>query len=999
MQLNIFRTIKTSTRIYTSTIIFLLFSSVTVAKQNYSFKLLKTYKYTQSTQVLHYQHEKSGAHLVYFKNNDTNRAFNLAFQTRSYDDVGLPHIFEHSCLAGSQKYPSSNLFFQMGAQTYNTFMNAMTYQNFTCYPMGSLSEEQLFANLDVYVNGVFHPIVLTEQNDLKREAVRLVLESEGGSISATGAVYNELLGVMADKNSVNYYNLRKLLYPNSTDSFITGGRPEDILNVSWQAVKDFHKKYYVPSNMVIYLYGKLNLERFLEYFDSQLSEFEKTKIDLSDLYYKEWEGFKEQTVEFPVSSSAQTEDSCIFNYAFTLPDADYKTFNDLRVFDNYISKESSWLTTTLKEKFPKADYYCGFNNLCRLPYYQFTVENINETDKEELFSIIKQAIDKFCAEKLDKKYIEVFANDFKMSTILDEENPDGVSELRSAGLLWSISDNPVNIVEYKKELLKLPNTSTPQSILATVKKYFISPKQSVILITKPVAGLSEAKAWEQEEFFADKKASMSKEEISALISENKAYDKWLSDNQKINLIDKIKVVSAKNLPEEAEEAQIVDDSSNGFRVIYGENKKAQYIDAEILFNMSAVPKEYLQPIMLYFKLLESLPTKKFTLDALEEQEMQTFYSNAFYTSIINLKSQFKEGGSALYPTASFMCLNEKITDAFAIEKEILLNTELTDFDTIRSLAGRFAKSKKEEMASNPSSLAFEIAFIQSHPQYTARHYAIRYEAWDYLERVSKMRDEELKNEVQNIRTGLTYLFNKNNLTLTIIGDKKQIDKSIKHVKDFCENLSDEPVQMHELFTEHTPLPASIGVIVSGSSNYNVMSISMEDLSLEYDAKFAVVSSIIDDKFMFPVLRYKYGAYGAGSDVSANGIYLYTYRDPQIKNTFEVLSSTAQNVKSMELTEDELDGYITAVYSNLAEPESEASKIQRKINKILYEDFEENQNLRHMHQVKSVTVKDIEEFTKYLTSLNKKGLRVTVGGAEQIYANNELFDLIITDFIK
>ena len=94
------------------------------------------------------EHEKTGAELVYIANNDTNRVFDLTFFTRAVDNTGLPHVFEHSTLDGSEKYPSKALFFNLSYQTYNTYMNAMTAPLYTTYPVASLSEEQLLKYAD-----------------------------------------------------------------------------------------------------------------------------------------------------------------------------------------------------------------------------------------------------------------------------------------------------------------------------------------------------------------------------------------------------------------------------------------------------------------------------------------------------------------------------------------------------------------------------------------------------------------------------------------------------------------------------------------------------------------------------------------------------------------------------------------------------------------------------------------------------------------------------------
>ena len=67
--------------------------------------------------IVRFEHQKTGAELFYIANDDTNRAFDLTFFTRAIDNTGLPHVFEHATTAGSEKYPSSALFFNLSYQT------------------------------------------------------------------------------------------------------------------------------------------------------------------------------------------------------------------------------------------------------------------------------------------------------------------------------------------------------------------------------------------------------------------------------------------------------------------------------------------------------------------------------------------------------------------------------------------------------------------------------------------------------------------------------------------------------------------------------------------------------------------------------------------------------------------------------------------------------------------------------------------------------------------
>ncbi len=121
-------------------------------------------------QLVYFEHAQTGAKLLYIANSDTNRAFQLTFPTRMTNDKGLPHVFEHATLSGSEKYPSTALWFNASMQTYNTYMNAYTMDAMTCYPIASLSEAQLLKLADFYTDSCLHPNILTDESIYRTEA-------------------------------------------------------------------------------------------------------------------------------------------------------------------------------------------------------------------------------------------------------------------------------------------------------------------------------------------------------------------------------------------------------------------------------------------------------------------------------------------------------------------------------------------------------------------------------------------------------------------------------------------------------------------------------------------------------------------------------------------------------------------------------------------------------------------------------------------------------------
>ena len=81
-----------------------------------------------------WQHRKSAAKLIHLKNDDPENLFCLSLATHPASSNGVAHILEHMVLCGSQKYPLKDPFFLMIRRSLNTFMNAFTGSDFTCYP-------------------------------------------------------------------------------------------------------------------------------------------------------------------------------------------------------------------------------------------------------------------------------------------------------------------------------------------------------------------------------------------------------------------------------------------------------------------------------------------------------------------------------------------------------------------------------------------------------------------------------------------------------------------------------------------------------------------------------------------------------------------------------------------------------------------------------------------------------------------------------------------------
>lgn len=94
---------------------------------------------------------------MHLETDDPENLFCLSFQTLPDSSNGVPHILEHTVLCGSKAFPVKDPFFAMNRRSLNTFMNALTGSDFTCYPAASQVEKDFYNLLTVYLDAVFHP--------------------------------------------------------------------------------------------------------------------------------------------------------------------------------------------------------------------------------------------------------------------------------------------------------------------------------------------------------------------------------------------------------------------------------------------------------------------------------------------------------------------------------------------------------------------------------------------------------------------------------------------------------------------------------------------------------------------------------------------------------------------------------------------------------------------------------------------------------------------------
>ena len=324
------------------------------------------------------EHERTGAQLIYIANDDVNRVFDLTFFTDAIDNTGLPHVFEHATLGGSEKYPSKSLFFNLSYQTYNTFMNAMTGNRTTTYPVASLSEAQLLKYADYYTDSCLHPMIMEDESIYREEAWRYRLNDADSPLTIEGTVYSEMLGAM-DLQRAAVYNALRAVFPGSTIGNVSGGDPAFIPDMTWDSLRSYHDLYYHPSNCVAYLYGDFeDYTAFLKLLDEAFAPYERKEFTHTDEGYTPITEPVVTSVPFATEASTNPENGASVLYTFAVNGADEEQIFLLDTLTDLLGADASVLRQQVKDTLPTATFSSYIDLDGPAPIIVFRADNVAE---------------------------------------------------------------------------------------------------------------------------------------------------------------------------------------------------------------------------------------------------------------------------------------------------------------------------------------------------------------------------------------------------------------------------------------------------------------------------------------------------------------------------------------------------------------------------------------------------------------------------------------------
>lgn len=940
------------------------------------------------------EHVKTGAALVYAACEDTDRAFAIGFRTPAPDDKGIPHVFEHSTLCGSDKYPSPSLYFAMMSQTYNTYLNAGTYPTCTVYPASSLSEDQLYSYVDYLLNGVFHPTIMNDERPMMREAYRYELADRDSDITLTGTVYSEMQGAIGISQR-GLYNLSKMLFPGSSVSNIAGGDPAVIPTMTHQDLIDFHNTYYHPSNAMISLYGKLDLEKFLTRIDEYLGEYEKADIVIDDPDYQPVEGFVQGSCTFPVEEGATTDPYAY--YAFSLDGA---TAEELALAGNFVEAlgtGASPLYSLAAERFPGAQVAVQLaTDTMKVPCLMFVGMGEGVDDADAFKQLVDDVVAQILEQGVDSDALQAQCQQLRFSLGMTREE-SGLAASFSTGLVcdWGPTGDPDSYKATYDTMNQLESYVEQDGMTQFLRERLGGSQRSGLYVITGEPGGSEREAAELKQSLADMKAAMTDEQIDALVARTADFAAWTEENTQDSGIEAVKAVDVASLPEEGSNYTYQSEQVDGVTYNTCEVETGELVYFDLEFDTSFIPADKVLTYSMAAEFAAYMATKSYAAEEMQLLASQLMYDFSISPSYI----QYAAGGYRPSCHVAGTFLKDQASDVFDFLDEILFNLDFSDADYLRSKVSEANLSENAYAEQMPEMFLNGLIpqRVEDGAEY-CEHTTSGFTFSHWMRQVAAMGDDEFAQVMQDMQELWNQVARKENLIVGLAGTaegiaaaRERLDKTVERLDATSREAAD--------YSQLEGLEGPVAVELNGSLSYNYLFLPLAKNGIEYDGRYLAVQKVVLDKVLMQVLRFQNGAYSADCNINEYFICVGSYRDPEYDKTYQVYEQLGELVDALELTQDDLDGYITSAFTSLATPKGPLSGAKQALSDALTGQATFADNQRYMADLKALTVEDFKQCASIFARLASEGERTCLAPASVIEEHAGDYNTVITDFVE
>lgn len=937
------------------------------------------------------KHKKTKAKVALIENEDENKVFTIGFRTPPSDSTGVPHIMEHSVLCGSEDFPVKDPFVELVKGSLNTFLNAMTYPDKTVYPVASCNDQDFQNLMHVYLDAVFHPNIYKEEKIFQQEGWHYELSSEESPLIYNGVVYNEMKGAFSSPEDMLDREIMTTLYPDTPYFHESGGDPKHIPELTYEAFLAFHQKYYHPSNSYLYLYGNMDMAEKLSWIDEHyLSHYDYLEVDSSIPRQEAFAGMRERTVDYPISAGESPKNQAYLSYSAVVGDSlDAELYLAFQVLEYaLLSAPGAPLKQALLDAGIGKDILSSYENGIAQPYFSVIAKHADLEQKDAFLQTIRETLTRIAEEGFDRKALQAGLNfyEFRYREADFGNYPKGLMYGLQMFDSWLYDETKPFL-----HLLALPHFAKLKEQMeqgyfeGLVRTWLLENPHSALLILRPVPGLEAQEAARVEQTLQDYKEGLDQGGVLSLVERTKALKEYQDEPSSQEELQKIPMLKREDIKRQTAPLRNEELQVDGVTLLHQDIFTGGISYIRLLFDAEKLP-ESLVPYMGILKhVLGFVDTENYSYQELfNEINCHT----GGIVSAVNLYGNLREKSKfRVMFEMKVKVLSDKTDFAFAMMREILKRTKLTDKKQLHEIIAQLKSRLQMYLTSSGHSAAAMRAmagFSKSAGLNDRMNGIAFYQTVEELERHFADRAEEL---IQNLSRVMEYVFRPENLIVSCTSKAEGIEAVKKELSALKKALYTTELPKAGEEEKETPKAHKEGIMTPSAVQY----VARAGQISKYTGAYRILKVILSYDYLWIQIRVKGGAYGCMSGFSVYGdSYLVSYRDPNLRETNEVFEKTAEYVEQFDASERGMTKYIIGTISDLDTPLTPAAEGNRSMSAWLtHATIEDLQKTRD--EVLDATPADIRALAFGIRELLKEGSFCAIGNENRIEKEKDLFD--------
>ncbi|XVE93344.1 hypothetical protein REPUB_Repub01dG0183700 [Reevesia pubescens] len=944
-----------------------------------------------------FKHKKTGAEVMSVSNDDENKVFGIVFRTPPKDSTGIPHILEHSVLCGSRKYPLKEPFVELLKGSLHTFLNAFTYPDRTCYPVASTNTKDFYNLVDVYLDAVFFPKCIEDFQTFQQEGWHYELNDPSEDITYKGVVFNEMKGVYSQPDNLLGRTSQQVLFPDNTYGVDSGGDPQVIPKLTFEEFKEFHRKYYHPSNARIWFYGdddpneRLHiLSEYLDMFDASTAPNE-SKVESQKLFSE-----PVRIVEkYPAGEGGDLKKNHMVCLNWLLSDKplDLQTELTLGFLDHLMlgTPASPLRKVLLESGLGDAIIGGGVEDELLQPQFSIGLKGVSEDDIPKVEELIMSSLRKLAEEGFDTDAVEASMNTIEFS--LRENNtgsfPRGLSLMLCSIGKWIYDMDPFEPLKYEKPLMILKARIAEEGSKAVfsplIEKFILNNPHCVTIEMQPDPDKASRAEAAEKENLVKVKASMTEEDLAELARVTQELKLKQETPDPPEALRCVPSLSLHDIPKEPIHVPTEVGDINGVKLLQHDLFTNDVLYTEVVFGMSSLKQELLPLVPLFCQSLLEMGTKDLTFVQLNQ--------------LIGRKT----GGISVYPFTSSIRGKEdpcshiivrgksmagRADDLFNLINCVLQEVQFTDQQRFK----QFVSQSKARMENRLRGSGHGIAAARMNAKLNVAGWiSEQMGGVSYLEFLQAL-EEKVDNDWAGISSSLEEirksLLSREGCLINMTADGKNLSNTEKFVSKFLDLLpSNSPV---EKASWSSRLPSNNeAIVIPTQVNYIGKAANLYDSGYQLNGSAYVISKHISNTWLWDLVRVSGGAYGGFCNFDTHsGVFTFlSYRDPNLLKTLDVYDGTGDFLRELEMDDDMLTKAIIGTIGDVDAYQLPDAKGYSSLVRYLLGITEEERH-RRREEILSTSLKDFKEFADAIDAIKDKGVAVAVASPDDVETANK-----------